>query len=108
MEQDDFYSKAGELLIQKFNDLNSINLKKIDDEKIKLLYYNLFFDSYQEIFYNQFNFIDDINIYLHSDSNTIMVFIDQKNVKKIIFETPHYSIINSNHPSNNWKILKLR
>lgn len=104
-------NKKADFLIKRFTNFNTKdNFKKIDDQKIKLLYYNLFFDSYPEMFSEKFNFtfVEDINIYLDNDTNTFMIYVDQNQNKRIIFETPHYSIINLNFPTNDWKILKTR
>ena len=99
------YSKYAQFLMIKFKDKE--NFKKIDNQKIKLSYYNLFFDLYQEIVSNKdyFFYLDDINIYLDEITNVFMITSDDK---KIIFETPHYSIINTNYPDSDWKLLKLR
>ena len=104
MEQED-YSKYANFLVIKFKDKD--NFKKIDDQKIKLSYYNLFFDSYSEMFLNKdyFFFIDDINIYFDEKTNVLMISFEDK---KIIFETPHYRVINNNYPDTDWKLLKLR
>lgn len=96
-------------LIKNFSNFqNKDNFKKIDDLSAKLSYYNLFFDHYQEMFSDKFYFIEDINIVLDLKTNVFMIFLDDLNNKKIIFDTPHYRIINFNFPSSNWEILKLR
>lgn len=103
MEQQD-YSKNANFLVIKFKDKD--NFKKIDDQKIKLSYYGLFFDLYSEMISNEnYFFIDDINIYFDDKTNVFMISFKDK---KIIFETPHYSIINYNYPNSDWKLLKLR
>jgi hypothetical protein len=102
--------KQIDFLIEKFNNSKGKNnLKKIEDEKSKLIYYNLFFDSYQEMISNQkrFIFLNDINIHFDLEINTFMICCDHDN-KKIIFETPHYSVINHNFPNADWKLLNLR
>ena len=102
-------SQQAQILIQKFsNTQNKDNFKKIDNLNCKLSYYNLFFDHYEEMFSQQFTFIDDINIVFDSQTNIFMISINDLNNKKIIFDTPHYRIINSNFPFSNWEILKLR
>lgn len=108
MTNEDISAKA-KFLIQKFSNYqNKDNFKKINDLNSKLSYYNLFFDHYQEMFTGEFSFIEDINIVLDLKTNIFMIFLDDLNNKKIIFDTPHYRIINFNFPSSNWKILKLR
>jgi hypothetical protein len=103
--------KQIDFLIEKFNNSKGKNnLKKIEDEKSKLIYYNLFFDSYQEMILNheKFIFLNDINIHLDLEINTFMVYCNQDNNKKIIFETPHYSVINYDFPYADCKLLNLR
>jgi hypothetical protein len=101
--------KIAEFLINKFSKIeNKDNFKRINDLQSKLVYYNFFFDSYQEMFQDKFNFIEDINIFLDIETNVFMVSVDDLKNKKIIFDTPHYTIINSNFPLNDWKLLKLR
>lgn len=99
-------SKTANFLIQKFS--NKDNFKKIDDLNSKLSYYDLLFDNYQHLFSQNFIFVNDINILFDSITNIFMIYVDDLNNKKIIFDTPHYRIINFNFPSSEWKILKLR
>ena len=102
-------SIQAEILIKKFsNSQNKNNLKKIDNINSKLSYYNLFFDHYEEMFSQDFTFVEDIDIVFDPDINVFMISLSDLNNKKIIFDTPHYRIINFNFPSSNWEILKLR
>ena len=99
-------SKTANFLVQKF--LNKDNFKKIDDINCKLSYYDLFFDNYQDMFSQKFTFVNDINIIFDSITNIFMIYINDLNKQKIVFDTPHYRIVNLNFPSSDWKILKLR
>ena len=102
-------SEKANILIKKFSDIqNKDNFKKIDNLNCKLSYYNLFFDHYQQMFSQDFTFVDDINIMFDSQTNVFMISLNDLNNKKIIFDTPYYQIINFNFPHSEWKILKLR
>lgn len=101
--------KKAHFLMTRFSKIkNKDSFKRINDLSSKLIYYNLFFDPYEEIFQGQFNFVNDINIFLDTESNVFMISLSDPKNKKIIFDTPHYTIINSNFPRDEWKLLKLR
>ena len=106
------YNDKADFLIKKFNDYQEkSNINEIEDQKVRLTYYSLFFDLYPELFNENFNFIylDEIKILINKEINTFMVSFSEKGIiKKIIFDTPHYSIINHNFPINNWELLKIR
>jgi hypothetical protein len=106
------YNDKANFLIEKFDDYQKkSNINEIKDQKVKLSYYSLFFDLYPELFNQNFNFtyLDEIKVLINKEINTFMVYFSEKGIiKKIIFDTPHYSIINHNFPINNWELLKIR